>query len=752
MVADTERLAQVFLWKQGDAPDTEYARELLRIVNPDADVAISGDSPPLHLFGVAGTWPDDPWAHAINEIEALATLSGERWSDPSRFDLAGWQGKDTRTGEHLFMVTAYRRGATQDEEVGAPASVESNVPLSQTPYQPQYPTGPVDWPPGSSEDPSSVADSSAQNVSAAYYSSRYSPMESGPLDTAPAARPNRLSPDMVSQASLLDSLAPYYVGFGPRLGAMLIDLFFTIVFPIVALAALITRGPRTSVGDQLGQYAFVACLSLLVFATYHVIQIALWGQTLGKALMGIRVVALDGSVPGVGRALVRVFGYGCSSLLAGWGFLMCALDPKRQALHDHLAETVVIPERLRVVVPEGLPGYPRGAPSATGGTKRAARAEQAAPVTGLASVAAAQSYDSAQLRTVPQLPDVTGSEAQVATPAPNVDFTAFSTGPFLALDTHSTSLGPEKRPVLEKARTHFKSGLTELELGSTAGAQGFKVEPLAARVAAAHFKDALELVPNSVIYRYFYAVALRYSEGIEAALREFKRVQELDPAHHEAQQQVTYGARWHDAFAYPEWVLPAPVEVGEELPREIAELLPRGVEAVTRIVYLREGGNKRVAFLSRTPQSAWSTPPSLHMDASLQLMLSRTPHGPILALYVIMNDQMHSPYIGEVFLNPREPVESVEDATQLGQHMLEQLARQDRTYFIFFDENNRLLLSRKVPFNTSTQVNIARILYEVQTLPPQTLEPDRFVQAARWHMEHISLEQIKAQVMGEKAE
>jgi hypothetical protein len=258
--------------------------------------------------------------------------------------------------------------------------------------------------------------------------------------------------------------------------------------------------------------------------------------------------------------------------------------------------------------------------------------------------------------------------------------------------------------------------------------RGYKVASEAARTAASQFKEALDHVPDSVVYRYFYAVALRYSEGIESALIEFKRVLELDPGYYEAQQQVTYGARWHDAFAYPSWVSPAPIEVGRALPQSIAELLPEGKEAVTRMVLLREGGNKRTAFLSRTPLSAWSTPPSLHMQASLHLLLSRTPHGPILAVYVVMNDEIHSPYIGETFLNPREAVQNAEDTCQLGQHFLEQLARQDRTYFIFADEKNHLLLSRKIVFNTNTQVSIARILYEVQTLPQLTLEPERFIE------------------------
>jgi uncharacterized RDD family membrane protein YckC len=537
---------------------------------------------------------------------------------------------------------------------------------------------------------------------------------------------------------LLDSYASFYASFGSRLVAGLIDLFFTMIFPIVALLAVLLRAQTPANAFPLGQYALVACLALIVFAAYHIIQVGLWGQTLGKVLVGIKVVAPDGSAPGFGRAFLRVFGYGFSLMLAGWGFLMIAFNSHRQALHDRLAETLVVPEKPDRPAPAGLPGY------RTQPTTFVDSSQRIIGTTAMAAIAGAQDTDIAQLATVPQLSDLDLYAGAPSQRGPAEGITVPPT-PYPGMDTHRARVGQGNRANVEKARVLFKSGLSELEKGSTPAVRGYKVDPRLARVAASLLKDALELVPKSVLYRYFYAVALRYAEGIEPALAEFRRVLEFDPGHFEAQQQITYGARWHDAFAYPAWLSPAPVEIGMSLPEEVVALLPGGTAAVTRMLLLREGGTKRTAFLSRTPRSAWSTPPSLDMQASLHLTLSRTPYGPILAIYVIMQDEVHEPYIGETFLNPREPAQSAEDACQLGQHMLEQIARQDRTYFIFSDEQNRLLLSRKVTFNTPTQVSIARCLYEVQSLPPQQLEPEAFVQAAQWHMEHVSLEHVKEQ-------
>jgi hypothetical protein len=150
-------------------------------------------------------------------------------------------------------------------------------------------------------------------------------------------------------------------------------------------------------------------------------------------------------------------------------------------------------------------------------------------------------------------------------------------------------------------------------------------------------------------------------------------------------------------------------------------------------------------LLSRTPRSAWSRQPVPELAARLRAVLSRTNYGPIIALYVTVQDDPANPYIGETFLNPHDPGQSSDDACQLGQHMLEQLARQDRTYLVFVDESNRLLLSRKLVFDASTQVSMARVLYEVQTLPPQIMDAERLRQAAQWHMEHFSLDDLKDQ-------
>jgi uncharacterized RDD family membrane protein YckC len=96
----------------------------------------------------------------------------------------------------------------------------------------------------------------------------------------------------------------------------------------------------------------LAVFLLLLNGGYLAIFTAAGGQTIGKMLTGIRVVAtppdddegFDRFTPRVslGAAVLRAAAYLASLLPAGLGFAAILFDSERRALHDRLAETRVI--------------------------------------------------------------------------------------------------------------------------------------------------------------------------------------------------------------------------------------------------------------------------------------------------------------------------------------------------------------------------------------------------------------------------
>ena len=814
MASENDRLAQIFIWKQAGTSDLQYARQILSVVNPGALRVLAGDDPPVRFFTIYGPWPQDPWERALTDMRSVPNPSSGYWADTTRYDLAGWQGVDQRTGDHLFIITAYRKSNAPPAEVfqvaPAPAPTYTTITVPQVPYYPQQPTGPLNWPPRPEHEQHALL---TDDVTAG--EARSTQYLSTALDTTPtialptqshveppsvrrnepektrAKQPQETTattstlsplyskaigaevPALASDVLLPDSYAPYYVGFGPRLVAALLDFFFMGVLQIGTVFLLVKASNSAHVDNLsswLATYAPLVVLALILFSAYHIVQWTVWGTTLGKHMMNICVVGADGQRLGFTRALVRMLGYFFSLSIGGLGgFLMIAFDPRRQGLHDKLADTYVTPDSPRATAPRGLPGYAiTNTLRAEGASARSAQSISAPSAISMAAATLAgnQAYGTVQLTPaigrqsgardfrgfdsqqgtetvshLPELPDDPDTQIDLSRSEDMHSlFPESITGP---LGVASASQQQSNRSYMaERARELYRQGIIQMADGVQPGARGYKVDPASARMSALAFKGAVELVPNSVVYRYLYGVALRYAEGFEVAIGEFRRVLELDPNYSEARQQIAYGPRWHDAFSYTPW-LPAPVGPGDELPEPLMALLPASRDPITRLALLREGSSKVVAVLTRTPHSAWARPLTEAVPAHIDMMLSRTPHGPIVAFYLIVDDKPDDPYKGETFLNPHDPGYPTYDACQLGQNLVAQLSKQDHTHLIFVDENNRLILSRRLDLGPTTQVTIAQCLYDIQTLPAQTMDTQRFQQAAQWHMQNFSLDQVQ---------
>lgn len=90
------------------------------------------------------------------------------------------------------------------------------------------------------------------------------------------------------------------------------------------------------------------------WAAFYFTVFTAWfdGQTLGKKLMGIRVISLDGSKLGLWDAFGRYGGYGAGFATGLLGFMQVFWDANRQAIQDKISATVVID----LTKPRLLPG------------------------------------------------------------------------------------------------------------------------------------------------------------------------------------------------------------------------------------------------------------------------------------------------------------------------------------------------------------------------------------------------------------
>lgn len=112
--------------------------------------------------------------------------------------------------------------------------------------------------------------------------------------------------------------------------------------------------------DDLDRWLDEAGISFGWALVYFSLLPAWWnGQTLGKRLLGLRVVELTGKPLGVLACLKRYGGYAAGMATGGLGFLQILWDPNRQALQDKTAHTLVLDLRRRErLAPEHWPALP----------------------------------------------------------------------------------------------------------------------------------------------------------------------------------------------------------------------------------------------------------------------------------------------------------------------------------------------------------------------------------------------------------
>ena len=141
------------------------------------------------------------------------------------------------------------------------------------------------------------------------------------------------------------ALPQYFASLEQRLLAVAIDyLLLTIIYSIIALI-----GVSYSSSKQFDTVISISSLVLIpiakiFYATWF--EASYWQGTLGKSWLGIKVCDTHGKRITMGRSFVRNLAKLLSFLSVGIGYLMGFLDKRQRCLHDRIAGTLVIKDRL----------------------------------------------------------------------------------------------------------------------------------------------------------------------------------------------------------------------------------------------------------------------------------------------------------------------------------------------------------------------------------------------------------------------
>lgn len=136
----------------------------------------------------------------------------------------------------------------------------------------------------------------------------------------------------------------YYAGVVSRALAATLDFaiaigIFTAMLAGFDLLSRVVFGASIA-GSRSGP-AYVVALVTWAFL-YMWGSLAVAGRTIGKGIVGLRVVKADGSAMTVRQALVRTIAYPISFAILGLGLVGIVIGRHHRALHDRLAGTAVV--------------------------------------------------------------------------------------------------------------------------------------------------------------------------------------------------------------------------------------------------------------------------------------------------------------------------------------------------------------------------------------------------------------------------
>ena len=166
------------------------------------------------------------------------------------------------------------------------------------------------------------------------------PVRSEPLQLEPEPHDDRGSAVEIV-ASLMETPA-----LGARVGAGLIDaaLLVAVNLTVLFLTLRIT-GLQTTLADVrvLPVIPFTGFLALLAFSYVAAFTVA-GGQTIGKMIMNLRVIADDGRPLDAGGGMLRAAGCMLVPVTLGLSYVPALVTSDHRALHDRLAGTRVVRE------------------------------------------------------------------------------------------------------------------------------------------------------------------------------------------------------------------------------------------------------------------------------------------------------------------------------------------------------------------------------------------------------------------------
>lgn len=142
----------------------------------------------------------------------------------------------------------------------------------------------------------------------------------------------------------------HYGGFwirflGVFIDGLLIDVVYFVMVFLVMPMMIASRTARSNPAALPVYAMLLTFVPLLVAVLYEVIMIRKFGATLGKMVVGVKVVRTDGGGISWGISIARYLMKMVSGMILAIGYIMAGFDDQKRGLHDRVCDTRVIYKR-----------------------------------------------------------------------------------------------------------------------------------------------------------------------------------------------------------------------------------------------------------------------------------------------------------------------------------------------------------------------------------------------------------------------
>ncbi|MBX3055877.1 MAG: hypothetical protein KF770_05330 [Anaerolineae bacterium] len=241
-------------------------------------------------------------------------------------------------------------------------------------------------------------------------------------------------------------------------------------------------------------------------------------------------------------------------------------------------------------------------------------------------------------------------------------------------------------------------------------------------------EDVLNVVPDDLDALLAKSGALCCALQYKTAEDVIDHILSLNPSQFDARQRKLHWQKWEHLFHYPPWSTQAKV---------LHPIMSAQLQQEHTIQIVRDGLQMGIAIVRPAQKSDFPGGLSSDVPSKWIPKLSVTPHGVVIAHYVIIKDDPVNPWRGESFLPTFLP-ENVSPTT--GYWLLQRLAQLRSCFIVLTDGRDVLYNIRFIfPANlTDTLQSIARLIIN----QPARSDMTNFQRASQWHMDNFDIQSV----------